>query len=361
MAKRRLKSSVKKGLFGFVVFVILGIASLYFLYEWGLKPVTKQNTPVELTITSGETYLTIAKKLKDEKLIQSELVYKIYVKLKKPKNFIAGTFSLNRNMGVKKLVEALSSGNKYATGAVRITFPEGKNMRQIARLIEENTNNKQEEVFELLKSESYLKELIEEYWFLEETVLNRELYYSLEGYLFPDTYEFTNKNVTVKDIFKKMLNQMEKKLEPFQEEIKNSDYSLHEILTLASIVELEAARSSDRFGVAGLLYNRLKDDWTLGCDATTYYGVKVDIGTRDLYISELNDVNDYNTRVIHKLPIGPICNPSMEAIKAAIEPEQHDYYYFVSDKNRRLYFTKTEAEHQEVIARLQREGLWYTY
>lgn len=366
MAKRKIKSSVKKGIFGFVVFVIFIIVILYFLYEWGLKPVTNKNTPVEFTITPGQTYLTIAKELKEKNLINSEFVYKIYVKLKKPSNFRAGTFSLNQNMGVKKIIDALSNDSELTTESITITFPEGKNMRGIAKIIQNKTNNKEQEIFELLKNEEYLKELIEEYWFLDESILNTKLYYSLEGYLFPDTYEFKNKNVTVKEIFKKMLDQTGKKLEPLKDEIEKSDYTLHEILTLASIVESEGTSVEDRSGVAGVLYNRLKSGWSLGCDATTYYGAKVDIGTRDLTLEELSELNDYNTRAVNvkmagKIPVGPICNPGIVSIKAAIEPQKNDYYYFVSDKNRKTYFTKTEAEHNKMIDQLRREGLWYEY
>lgn len=364
MAKRRIKSSVKKGIFGFVVFVIFVIVILYFLYQWGLKPVTNKNTPVEFTITSGQTYLTIAKELKEKKLINSEIVYKIYIKLKKPKNFRAGTFSLNQNMGVEKIIEALSNDSELTKETITITFPEGKHMRGIAKIIEDKTNNKEEEVYETLEDETYLKELTEKYWFLDESILNTKLYYSLEGYLFPDTYEFQNKNVTVKQIFEKMLNQTGKKLEPYKEEIEKSEYSLHEMLTLASIVELEAARSDDRAGVAGVFYNRLEAGWSLGSDVTTYYGAKVELSERDLYQSEIDEVNDYNTRAVKmagKLPIGPICNPGIDAIIAAIEPTEHNNYFFVADKNGKTYFSKTNSEHEKTVAQLKKEGLWYEY
>ncbi|MCI9233005.1 MAG: endolytic transglycosylase MltG [Bacilli bacterium] len=346
------------------MFVIFVIVILYFLYQWGLKPVTNKNTPVEFTITPGQTYLTIAKELKEKNLINSELVYKIYIKLKKPSNFRAGTFSLNQNMGVEKIIHALSNDSELTTEAITITFPEGKHMRGIAKIIVNKTNNKEEEIYEVLKDETYLKELINEYWFLDESILNTKLYYSLEGYLFPNTYEFKNKNVTVKEIFKTMLNETGKQLEKYQKEIEKSEYSLHEMLTLASIIELEAAGSDDRAGVAGVFYNRLKSGWSLGSDVTTYYGAKVEMSDRDLYQSEIDEVNDYNTRVTKmagKLPVGPICNPGMDAIEASIEPKEHNNYFFVADKNGKTYFSKTNSEHEKTVAKLKKEGLWYEY
>lgn len=364
MAKRRIKPGVKKGLFGFIVFVIILIIALYFLYEWGLKPVTNVNTPVEITIDSGETYLTIGKTLKEKGLIHSELVYKIYVKLNKPTNFRAGTFSLNKNMGVKKLVDTLATDPTATHDTITITFPEGKNMRQVAKIISDKTNNTEEEIFALLQDEEYLKELIEKYWFLDETILDEKIYYSLEGYLFPDTYEFMNTNVTGKEIFEKMLDHMEVKLEPYKSEIESSEYTLHEMLTLASIIELEASNADDRAGVAGVFYNRLEDGWSLGSDVTTYYAAKVDLSERDLYQSEIDDVNDYNTRTVAmagKLPIGPICNPSIMSIKAAIKPTEHNNYFFVADKNGKTYFSKTNSEHINTVNTLKKEGLWFEY
>ena len=226
--------------------------------------------------------------------------------------------------------------SKKNPNAVIITFKEGINMRKIASLIEENTKHKKEEVFNLLKDQNYLNELINTYWFLTDDIKNPSIYYSLEGYLFPNTYEFSSKDVDLKEIFKKMLDNMEEKLEPYKTQIASSNYNIHQLLTLASIVELEAARSDDRNGVAGVFYNRLKAGWSLGSDVTTYYAIQIDMNERDLYQNELESYNAYNTRssqMAGKLPVGPICIPSKESIDAAINPKSHNYFYFVADKN----------------------------
>ena len=133
---------------------------------------------------------------------------------------------------------------------------------------------------------------------------------------------------------------------------------------MASIVELEGANSDDRKGVAGVFYNRLQNDWALGSDVTTYYAEQIEMSDRDLYQAELDEVNDYNTRpaaMAGKLPVGPICNPGVESLKAAIDPEEHDYFFFVADKYKKTYFTKTNNEHIAIINKLKREGLWYVY
>ena len=116
--------------------------------------------------------------------------------------------------------------------------------------------------------------------------------------------------------------------------------------------------------MAGVFYNRLNSNWSLGSDVTTYYGAKINMSDRDLYVSEINEKNAYNTRnssMAGKLPVSPICNPSMSSIKAALYPKTTDKYYFVADKYGKTYFTKTNSEHNQIITKLKRECLWYTY
>ena len=332
----------------------------YFNYQIG--PVSKNNTLKTVVIEKGGIS-DIANTLKENNLIKDETMFKVYIKLTGKTNLKASTYELSENMGVKKIVEILESGNDYNPDEVKITFKEGINMRKIASLISENTNNSEEDVYDLLKDDEYLDELIDSYWFITEDIKDSKIYYSLEGYLYPDTYIFMNKDVSVKEIFKKMLDEMNDKLTPYKEKINNSDLSIHEILTLSSIVELEGASSSDRNGVAGVFYNRLNSNMALGSDVTTYYGIKLDMNERDLTKAELNDCNNYNTRcsTFKSLPVSPICIASIESIEAVLEPTEHDYYYFVADKNKKTYFTKTYEEHLDMVSKLKEEGLFFEY
>ena len=157
---------------------------------------------------------------------------------------------------------------------------------------------------------------------------------------------------------------MGSKVEQYKDEIEASKYNFHEILTLSSIVELEAGSADDRKGVAGVFYNRLNSKMSLGSDVTTYYAERIDNWSRDLKQSELDKCNNYNTRsncLVGKLPIGPICNPSIKSLSAAIEPTNHKYYFFVADKNGKTYFNETYAKHSSTVSRLKKEGLWIEY
>lgn len=316
---------------------------------------------ISFEVKEGETYSSIAGRLKQSGLIRNELGYKMMVKMKGKTELHAGVYTLNSSMNAARIIDYLSSKPNYKV--VQITFKEGRNMRYFVQSIAQNMNIKEEEIYNKLKDTTYLRSLIEKYWFIKEDVLNSNLYYSLEGYLYPDTYQFSS-NAKIEDVFKKMLDNTSKKLEPYKNAIQNSSYSVHQILTMASMVELEASTKEDRKGVAGVFYNRIKSKMSLGSDVTTYYAAKVDMGERDLYKAELTSVNPYNTRsssMAGKLPVGPICNPSIDSIEAALYPTTSTYYYFVADKNKKVYFTKTGAEHNQIISKLKKEGLWYTY
>ena len=359
-----MKKNISKILLSLGVLIVVFFVLCCFIYKFNTGKVSNDNTVKELLVETGSNYYSIVNELKEKNLIKSEFFYKLYIKLHNPNSLQAGKYSLRENMELSEVISILSGGSTYNPDAVRITFKEGINMRKIAGIISENTNNTTDDVYALLKDENYLNDLINKYWFITYEIKNKKIYYSLEGYLFPDTYEFRNKDVTVKEIFELMLNSMEKKLETYRDKLEVSKYTIHEILTFSSIVELESANKEDRAKVAGVFYNRLNNNWSLGSDVTTYYAAKVDMSERDLYVAEINDYNAYNTRnskMAGKLPVGPICIPSVGSIAATLEPVIEDYYYFVADKYKKVYFTKTLNEHEAMVASLKRDGLWYTY
>lgn len=345
----------------FFLIIIIAVITVVMMYFNGIKSVSKDSVEVLFTVNENETFSTLADDLKKNDLIKSELYYKIYVKLNKPTNLQKGVYTLNKNMSVKQIVNVLGSGSTYVE-TIRITFKEGKNMRNYIKLISEKTNITEDAILNKLKDTAYLDKLITKYWFLKADIKNSNLYYSLEGYLYPDTYEF-KKDATIEEIFETMLDNTDSKLKKYESSLLNSKYSIHELMTLASIVELESV-GNDRAGVAGVFYNRLNSKMSLGSDVTTYYGAKIEMSERDLTQAELNQTNGYNTRVSSmagKLPIGPICNPSILSIDAVLNPTSSNYYYFVADKNKKTYYSKTYNEHLATIQKLKSEGLWFTY
>ena len=338
---------------------IVGVCSYYNI---NMKPVSNDTMERQVTIEPGSIE-SIGITLKENNLIKDVTIFKVYIRITGKTNLKAGVYSLSENMGVEKIVKLLEEGSTYNPDEISITFKEGINIRKVATVISENTNNTYKEVLSKLKDKEYINSLIKKYWFLTDDIKDKNIYYPLEGYLFPNTYRFNNKDVTVEEIFTKMLDETDKQLSKYKTKIEKSKYSIHELITLASIVELEGANASDRRGVAGVFYNRLNSSSypTLGSDATTYFASKIDDWTVSLTYSELNDcTNKYNTRCSLNtgLPIGPICNPSIESIASTISPKKHSYYFFVADCKGEVYLTKNSTEHTNIINKLKKENNW---
>ena len=346
-----------------IIFISLMIMSLIIIYTNALKPTANKGEDFSFIIEKGDNYNSIAPVLKETGLIKSVLAYKIYIKLNKPSNLDIGIYSLNKTMGVKKIVKTLDQKAKYGENAVVFVIPEGWNIEKIAEYGAKITNNSKEEIIGKWQDPNFINEVINKYWFVSEEIKNPQIKHPLEGYLFPATYYFETINVTPENIAYKMLDQMDKVLTTFKNQM-SGNYTIHQILTLSSVVELEASTSEERKGVAGVFYNRLNKGWNLGSDVTTYYGANKKMADADLTDSELKDDNGYNTRterMAGKLPVGPICNVSVSAIDAVINPQQNNYYYFVSDKNKKIYFNVDSKSHDKTIAKLKKEDLWLTY
>lgn len=332
-----------------------------FYYNYQLSPVSRESEKVVVEIKEG-SISSIGETLEEAGLIRSNFIFKIYIKLNDITSLKATTYELNKNMKLSEIVEILEKGNSYNPDAINITFKEGLNIRKIAKVVEEETNNSYDDFLALMEDDTYIDELISKYWFLSKDIKNEKIYYPLEGYLFPNTYSFLNKDVTVKEIVEKLLDETNRQLEPYKSQIEKSDYSIHEILTLASIVELEGVSADDRAAVAGVFYNRLKDGWTLGSDVTTYYYLKIDDfkqslnGNKNLYTCD----NAYNTRCTSftGLTVGPISNPGLESIEATINYKKHDNYYFVADCKGKTYLNKNSTGHYNTISKLKSENNW---
>lgn len=340
-----------------IILFFCSISILMFEYYHGISAVHPNGKKVEVTIEAGDSYSSLGNFLKEQKLIRSKLFYKLYVKTHTLRGLEPGTYMLSQSMGVEDILTTLSKGDRIIE---TVTFREGLNMRQMASIVEKELDIKADEFITTASNPSNLNEWIKKYWFLTEDIKNPSIYYPLEGYLFPDTYHI-EKRSSAKQVLEKLLDNTNEKLKKYQNSFEKSSYSIHQIMTVASMVELEAVSASDREQVARVFYNRLDRKMSLGSDVTTYYGAKINMGDRDLYQSELVEENAYNTRsaaLAGKLPVGPICNPSLTAVKVSIAPTDHQYLYFVADKNRKVYFNTNDRGHQQTIASLKKQGLW---
>ena len=330
---------------------------MFGLYQYQVSPTDKSsNAKVEVVIKQGMSTSQIASLLKKKYLIKDEFFFKVYMKLNRRDSIKASTYYLSKNMNLDNIVSLLEKGASNTD--ISITFKEGKTIKDYAKVLSETTNISEDEFLTKMKDKTYLASLIKSYWFLTDAILDSNIYYGLEGYLAPDTYNFKDKDVTVEEVIKTLLDQEEKNLSPYKDTL--SKMNVHEVLTLASISELEGLKDTDRKLIIGVFQNRLSKGMNLGSDVTTYYAFNQAMD-KDLTSEMFNTYNPYNTRsseMAGKLPVGPICNPSIESIMASINPTKSDYYYFVADKNGNVYYTKTSSEHSAKVKELKEKGDW---
>lgn len=328
--------------------ILVGVITFMVL----LSPVSKSTDIVEFTVKKCEGKEKIVENLKDAKLIKSKYATFIYIVLSGKKNLQAGSYEFSRNMSVKDIITSLSTGDvvNVKRDEVRITFKEGDTLKNFVTMVANETNIDYDEAIKKLSDKAYLKGLIADYWFLTDDILDEDIYFPLEGYLYPETYNFY-KETNIEQVIRKVLNVTNERLEPLKSKIENSKYNIHELLTIASIAEKEANTNSDRAMVTQVIYKRLSLNMALGMDVTSYYGVQKEM-TETITQLDLNDKNPYNTRVTTfiGLPVGPICNPSIGSINAALKPADTDYLYFVADiLTGKVYFAKTNEEFNALV------------
>jgi len=283
-----------------------------------------------IVINKGENAKDIAFKLKTEKIVSNPYSFLVLAFLEKNWDKLqAGEYLLNSKMSNQEIVETLVQGK---TIKETITIVEGWDSWDIARYLESKGLFSQEETIKSIQEfES------NQFDFLSDKPKNL----GLEGYIFPDTY-FLEKNALLDDFLNKALTNFGQKLTPdLRDEIKKQNKSIFEIITMASLLEKEVISFEDKQIVSGILWKRLRAGIPLQVDATLLYArEKNKVSLEDTKID-----SPYNTYQHLGLPLGPICNPGLESIKAAVYPKDSPYWYYLSKPNKETVFSKTLEEH----------------
>lgn len=321
--------------------VILSLAAIFVAND--VFAFVKENAVKEITVSENTDLLSLAKQLDDEGVINYGTIFKLYVRVKGDnQGVLAGSYSLNPNMDYGQIIDTLV--NASSTETMKITVPEGYSIAQIRQLLLDEHVCTEDALDEVLNTYSFKHE------FLKDELPAEEGW--LEGYLFPDTYEIYKGNATVVDTINKMLNNFESK---YDDDIKagaeNLGRSMHDIVTIASLVEREAQVDSERAKIAGVIYNRLNNPSEfpyLQVDASVLYGLGRTSGP--LSQEDLASDTPYNLYTKQGLPPGPICNPGYASLYAAAHPEQHNYYYYVAMPDGSHLFANSYKEHQTNIA-----------
>lgn len=333
--------------------VVLTLALFVFAVVKLNRPATTTSAAQDFEIKVGATTKQIAADLQGRGIIRNRLLFEMYVRLQgaegKPQ---AGVYSLDSNMTILKIVEILTEGRVKGVGE-RFTVIEGWRVEEIAANLEAGAFLNKEAFIEAVSRPS--ADLTTEFEFLKTKPLDR----SLEGFLFPDTY-ILKQGMSAEDIARKMLQNFDVKVDAnLQEDIAKQSRKLYDILILASMVEREVGRNvakgaalspadkdrvaSERRIVAGIFLNRLSRGMALESDATVSY-ITGRRGARATF-DEIKIDSPYNTYKYRGLPATPISNPSLDAIKAAINPAKTDYLFFVTAPDGTAYFAKTLDQH----------------
>ncbi|HBY20542.1 MAG: hypothetical protein A2Y24_07940 [Clostridiales bacterium GWE2_32_10] len=335
-----MKGNIKLILWIIVIVIIFICGYNYILYLYKNVPTenSRNSTIIEITIPKGAATKGIAKVLKLKNLIINEDIFRLKSKLYHyDGKYNSGMFELSMNMTNEQIMKYLITEKGRQKLDNRLTVPEGYTIAQIGKRLEEKG---------ICTVQEFIDEMnifdTKKYRFLNNLPTRAN---KLEGYLFPNTYDLSEK-VNAKEVISKMLESFDKHFKPeYHDKAIKLGYTVDQVITIASIIEREVKKPEERRKVAGVMYNRLKKGMKLEmCSTVQYAQGKI---KERLYDKDLEIDSPYNTYKNNGLPIGPISNPGMDSILAALYPEENDYYYFVlkNEKTGEHQFSKTFEEH----------------
>jgi UPF0755 protein len=334
-----------------IIFLILIVFLIcFFAYIRAVNYSSNKNQTIVFKIDGGNSISGIGEDLYKQNLIKSKFVFKLYIRFsKKELVFREGSYDLNYNMNIKEVVEELTRKISLKPEKT-VTFIEGWSVRDYYKVLEKNFSTEEEDFFnivgepmlnyQLLSSGIRPKDFSGQFDFLKD----KPNYYGLEGYLFPDTYRFFE-DASLEDVIVRMLKNFDQKLtSKMREDIIAQGKTIFEIVTMASIIQKEVQSEDDMKMVSGLFWNRIKNGQALESCATLAYILGVN---KAIYSYEdTRTPSAYNTYINRGLPPGPISNPGIKAIEAAIYPIENNYNYFLSRPDtKETIFSITYEEH----------------
>lgn len=352
-AQERQAASVKKrkkkkkgGCLWILVLVLAILVGGGGYYTMGLRPVDpNSDEQIVVDIPNGSGASTIVEILDEAGLVKNKFCAKVNSRIGHYNSLQANTYIFSPSMSFQEIMTAINTGDFDYLSKESIEVKDGARLQQVAEAVSEKLPYSADEILEKWADKDYLNELIDRYWFLTDEILNKDVMYPLEGYLYADTYIVTD-NMTLEGFTEMCLDRMDEELSERRGEIESSGFTVHQLLTLTSIVTKEAT-ADDQAGVAGVFMNRLDKDMSLGSDVTVCYIFQED--RVDLKVSQLESTNPYNTRKYAGLPPGPICQVVGSAVDATLNYEHHDYLFFIADENGVVRYSTDEAGHESNI------------
>jgi UPF0755 protein len=335
---------MKKLLIFVVLLLVVFFGGRHLWYGHSLNPVDASDQARELVkIEKGSSVSTIADMLQEKGIVRSAWAFKKYVKAQGVEaDMKAGTVVLNRSMDVPAIVGAITKGE---AGELVITIPEGYTVEDIDALLADKGLIKPGDAQKCAQTCDFSS-----FEFLPKPSELADRGGKLEGYLYPDTYFVTVEDFNVKFFLERLLTTFRHRVvEEYAGDLKSSKRSLHEAVTMASLIEEETRSDDERPTVSGILWKRFEEGMGLGVDAAVRY--IVDKKTGALTASDLETDSPYNLRKFRGLPPGPIASPSIKSIEAALRPKESAYYYYLHGTDGRIHYATTNDEHNANKAR----------
>lgn len=313
-------------------FLFLLLICLIILYQVIYIPLDKKvEEEIIFKVEKGEGLFQVSKKLENKDLIKNNLPFEIYVMLRNDfDNLKRGSYKLSPSMSVAEIAQKIIKGDVIN---IKLTFIEGWNNEQVANHLERNNIFKKESFLESLKNYKGNSKLFKK---IPESV-------RLEGYLFPDTYSI-EEDISPSKLIKKMISNLQNKLsDEIGEDLSVEEKKLHEVIIMASLIEKEVKTYKDKRLVSGIAWKRIENNIPLQMDATIVY--ITGRNSTKIPLEETKIDSPYNTYKYKGLPPGPICNPGLESIKAALNPKESNYWYYLSAPSGETIFSKNLLEH----------------
>lgn len=367
-AKPAKKKSKAKGcLLTLLVFLVLVAVGGYFGYGYvqdSLKPVDANSKEyVTVQIPEGSNVQEIGSTLEKSGLVKHGLIFSLYAKYYSHANLKSGYYNLKKSMSTDELIQELEKGGTPEAQApvlANLTIPEGYTLEQIAQTVGQLQGEFKEPLtadafLAKAQDETFISQLVAKYPNLLGSLPTKDsgVRYRLEGYLFPATYTIKD-STTVESLIDEMVAAMDKAMSPYYATIKEKNLTVNELLSIASLVEKEGAKTEDRKTIAGVFYNRLNVGMPLQSNIAILYaqgklGQKISLA--DDATIDTNIDSPYNVYTHLGLMPGPVDSPSLDAIEASVNQTKSDYLYFVANvEDGKVYFATTKEEHDQNVA-----------
>ena len=354
---RKKETSIIKKIMKYFMIALLVIVLVGGFFTWNYikgetQPVdTAQTELVSFEIEQGASVKEVSKALEEEGIIRNSKLFNFYLKFKNVSGFKSGLYHVYKSMTLDEIIAELSGqGKDKDQNATKVLIREGEQLTEIAKEVEKSTKYSAEDFMAKVQDEDFLRYLVQKFpKLLTQSYNGYQVKYVLEGYLFPATYDM-NDSKTLQMLITEMVAKTDEVMSKYYDKILASDYTLQEIMAMASLIEKEGTKLEDRKKISSVFHNRIKENMKLQTDVSVQYALgehKEALSLEDLEVD-----SPYNLYQNYGVGPGPYNSPSEDSIVAALEPEKTDYLYFLADiHTKEIYYAKTYEEHLELKAK----------